>query len=158
QEDRRQAALLAAVPRQFNQDILNAALGRDAAADFGWISSQSYIRSNTERGLFYHEKLRELMLRHLRNTTPKLLADAHARLAEFFSMLQAELQLEGEEAYESEAWRKYECERVYHIVGTQPDRNKHEAVDSFFHAFRWKWGFAEEIAQVFLQSGRERGS
>src|SRR5262249_24150733 len=89
QEDRRQAALPAAVPRQFNQDILNAALGRDAAADFGWISSQSYIRSNTERGLFYHEKLRELMLRHLRNTTPKLLADAHARLAEFFSMLQA---------------------------------------------------------------------
>lgn len=70
QEDRRQAALLAAVPRQFDLDIVSAALGSNANANFGWLSSQSYIRSNTERGWFYHDKLRELMLRHLKNTFP----------------------------------------------------------------------------------------
>src|SRR5262249_13148692 len=78
--------------------------------------------------------------------------------AEFFSSLQADLKLEEEAAYESEAWRKYECERVYHIVSTQPDRNKSEAINAFFHAFRWRWGFAAEITQAFLQSSHERGS
>src|SRR5262249_49891510 len=49
-------------------------------------------------------------------------------------------------------------ERVYHIVSTQPDRNKSEAINAFFHAFRWRWGFAAEITQAFLQSSHERGS
>ena len=70
QEERRQAALLAAVPRQFNRDILSAALGSDAAGIFNWLTAQSYIRTNTERGCFYHEKVRELMLRHLRQHDP----------------------------------------------------------------------------------------
>ena len=40
-----------------------------------------FVRTNAERGWFYHEKVRELMLRHLRHTTPKDLEDAHSRLA-----------------------------------------------------------------------------
>ncbi|MGH9753614.1 MAG: tetratricopeptide repeat protein [Blastocatellia bacterium] len=158
QEDRRQAALLAAVPRQFNRDALSAALGSAATGTFNWLSTQSFIRRDNERGWFYHEKVRELMLRHLRNTTPKDLDETHARLAQFFAGEQAKLGFEDEEVYDSETWRKSECERVYHIVSAQPDRNIGEGVNAFLHAFRRRWGFAEEIAKCCRQCGREKGS
>ncbi len=157
----RQAALLAAVPRHFNLDIISVALGSDATTSFGWLSSQSYIRSNTELGWFYHEKVRELMLRHLKNTFPSVLADAHTRLGDYYANQQAELKLEGKDAYDSETWRKLECERVYHLISSQPDQNQNEAVNAFlqaFHAFPRRWAFAKEIAKVSLQSGREKGS
>jgi hypothetical protein len=51
QEEHRRVALLAAVPRQFNRDILGAALGNDATATFNWLSGQSYIRTNIETWL-----------------------------------------------------------------------------------------------------------
>ena len=95
---------------------------------------------------FYHEKVRELMLRHLRNTTPSDLAATHARLVELLSKRhKAQLDLAEKAAYDSETWRKLECERVYHAVSEQPDRNIAAiAVNAFLHAFRWRWGFAEQ--------------
>jgi tetratricopeptide (TPR) repeat protein len=158
QEERRRVALLAAVPRQFNRDLLSATLGSDATNTFAWLSTQSFVRVNAERGWFYHEKVRELMLRHLRHTTPKDLEEAHMRLAVFFAHEQAKLNLEGETAYDSEAWRMLECERVYHIVSAQPDSHRHEAINAFFHAFRWHWSFAEDIARALQQLGHERGT
>ena len=59
EKERRQVALLAAVPRHFNLDVLGAALGTNANNDFNWLSVQSYIRTNTTRGWFYHEKVHE---------------------------------------------------------------------------------------------------
>src|SRR5262245_48327461 len=158
QEDRRQAALLAAVPRQFNRDILSKALGADATSTFQWLSAQSFIRRNTENGYFYHERVRELMLRHLRQTTPKDLDETHARLAKSFADEQSRLNIEGEAAYDSESWQNYECERVYHIVSVQPDLHQHEAVNAFLHAFRWRWGLADRIARSLRQCGREKDS
>src|SRR3989304_3961532 len=86
EEERRWIVLLAAIPRQFNLDILSAALGSNANNDFNWLSIQSYIRTSTVRGWFYHEKVRELMLRYLRNTKPGDLTSVHARLAGFFAV------------------------------------------------------------------------
>ena len=34
-------------------------------------------------------------------------------------------------AYESETWRKLECERVYHAVSEQPDRNIADSRERF---------------------------
>ncbi len=70
----RKVALLAAVPRQFDQDVLTPLLGDDTAKMFQWLAEQSYIRRDTERGWFYHEKVRELMLRFQRNTAPRALS------------------------------------------------------------------------------------
>src|SRR5262249_50623932 len=157
QEDR-QTALLAAVPRQFNRDILSKALESDATSTFQWLSAQSFVRRNTEIGWFYHERVRELMLRHLRQTTPKDLDETHTRLADFFAAEQARLNLTDKAAYDSESWQNYECERVYHIVSAQPDRHQHEAVNAFLHAFHWRWGFADRIAHSLRQCGREKDS
>ncbi|MFZ1599716.1 MAG: tetratricopeptide repeat protein, partial [Anaerolineae bacterium] len=155
QEERRQAALLAAVPRQFNRDILSAALGSDATPVFKWLREQSYIRTSTERGCFYHERVRELMLRHLRQTTPGDLTAAHQRLAVFFADSQAQLDVTDKAAYDSESWRRLEKERVYHAVSVQPDRDITVGVNAFLHAFRWRWRFAENLSQVCRQVGEE---
>src|SRR5262249_15650619 len=98
------------------------------------------------------------MLRYLRNTTPNDLDATHARMANFFAQSQSELKLETKEAYDSETWRKFECERVYHSVSALPDRNGDEAVNTFLSAFRRRRGFSEEIAKCCRQSGREKGS
>ncbi len=156
QEDRRRIALLAAVPRQFNRDILTSALGSDATDTFDWLATQSFVRADKERGWFYHEKVRELMLRHLHNTTPKDLEEAHSRLANYFVNEQVALNLVDRAAYNSEAWRKAECERIYHLVSTQPEIYKGEALNAFFHAFHFRWGFARSITSVSKQVSRER--
>jgi tetratricopeptide (TPR) repeat protein len=157
QEDHHRIALLAAVPRYFNLDTLSVGLGSDAKDPFEWLSTQSFVRRHTERGYSYHEKVRELMLRHLRDTAPKWLDGAHSRLADFFDGQQVTtLGLEGRQAYDSETWRKLECERVYHAVSAQPDRSIYELVNAYLHAFKWRWGFANEIAYVCRQIGQER--
>ncbi len=63
--------------------------GGDRESPFNWLSVQSYIRTNTARGWYYHEKVRELMLRYLHSTTPGELAATHARLANFFDETEA---------------------------------------------------------------------
>jgi len=153
--ERRQVALLAAAPRQFNRDILSVALGKDAAQDFDWLSSQSYIRTNTTRGWFYHEKVRELMLRYLRNTQPGDLTASHLRLAQAFQDRQTDLGLMDQAAYDSQEWRKCETERVYHLLCAKPERNTSHAINAFLSAFRWRWGFAQEIAQTCQQASHE---
>ena len=47
---------------------------------------------------------------------------------------------------------------MYHAVSEQPDRNLVIAVNAFFHAFRWRWGFAEQIVQVCRQVRQETES
>ena len=154
-EDHRRTALLAAVPRQFNRDILTAALGSEAAGQFNWLTAQSYIRSSAERGCFYHEKVRDLMLRHLRNTSPSGLEATHTRLAEFFAAAQQQLGLADKVAYESDAWRRYEEERVYHAVSVRPDAALAVAVNAFLTAFRWHWSWSDHIAASCRQVAHE---
>jgi tetratricopeptide (TPR) repeat protein len=150
-EKNRKAALLAAVPRQFNQDILSALLSEDAAGLFHWLSGQSYIRSTTERGWFYHEKVRELMLRYQKNTTPTALSELHLRLAQYFAGEQAKMELEIRDNYENEQWRRFELERVYHLFSVASEKNWPQVVNTFITAFYYRWRFAREIARLAQQ-------
>lgn len=157
-EEHRNVALLAAIPRQFNRDLLSAALNRDASQSFSWLSTQSFVRRGMGRGWFYHDKVRELVLRYLRNTVPQDLSATHSRLAGYFSNALTGLNLNDKSAYESETWRKLECERVYHIICASTEQYQSEAVNAFLHSFRWHRVFADEIARACLQCGRESES
>jgi hypothetical protein len=158
-EEQRQAALSAAVPRQFNKDILSAALGEDSTQLHNWLTSQSYIRTTDERGWFYHEKVRDLMLRHLKNLSPGNLAMLHQRLADFFASENAKLGLRAADAYRNDAWRRRECERLYHATSGQANPFV-DLVNAYSHAFRWssRSGFQIQIAGVARQIGYETGA
>jgi tetratricopeptide (TPR) repeat protein len=148
-------ALLAAVPRQFNRDILTAALGEEAATPFNWLAAQSYIRTTTVRGRFYHDRVRELMLRYMQGTTPADLITAHVRLAQFFMAEQDKLGISGKAAFESESWCRLETERIYHLLSAQPEQNLTLAVETFLHALRWRWHRVRPIVDACRQVARE---
>jgi tetratricopeptide (TPR) repeat protein/energy-coupling factor transporter ATP-binding protein EcfA2 len=158
EDEQRLVVLLAAVPRHFNLDILRAVLDDISSNDFYWLSVQSYVRTNTIHGYFYHEKVRELMLRHLRNMRPSDLTSAHERMAGFFETKQKEMGLDGKAAYNNEAWRDLEIERIYHMLCEESKGNVTKALNPFLRAFRWRWRFAGEILQACKQATHELGS
>ncbi len=152
-EAKRHAALIASAPRQFNQEILQAVLGQDKGKElFHWLAGQSFVRSNTERGYFYHDKVRGLMLRYQKNITPGELSATHAALAEHFAKTQAEFELQGNEAYENQAWRKSELERIYHHVSAEPEKHFVNALDSFLAAFLYRLKFSQTVVRTGAQA------
>ncbi len=155
EEDKRTVALLAAVPRQFNLDILGAILGEDATKLFNWLAIQSYIRRTTERGWFYHEKVRELMLRYIHSTTPAKLLDKHIKLFQYFSSSQEKLELSEKDQYQSDLWCNYEIEKTYHLLMAYPDQMETNALNTFFLAFRYNWKFAGKVANICQQAASE---
>lgn len=147
-EPKRRAALLASIPRQFNQKILATVLQEDAATLFYWIATQSYIRSDNERGWFYHERVRELMLRYLNKATPEESVRAHQSLAEYFTARQSTLSLEAEKAYQSDTWRRWEVERVYHAWSASQEPGWSELFRAFMAALLYRRRFAGHLARV----------
>lgn len=157
EEERRWVVLLAAVPRNFNLDILSAALGTNANNDFNWLSVQSYIRTSTSRGWFYHEKVRELMLRFLRSTKPGDLTIIHNRLKIFFEEQEAKVSLATKTAHTNIAWWNFEIERIYHLLNERPNSDLSNPINTFLYAFRWKWEFSSGILEILKQVTSETG-
>jgi tetratricopeptide (TPR) repeat protein len=149
----RRVALLAAVPRQFNRDILAALLSNEGPVMFEWLSEQSYIRSDNERGSFYHEKVRELMLRHQRNLSPTELVKNHTALAEYFADLQAKMALSIEDSYKNETWRYYEGERIYHMFSIAPEKHWPDVVHSLLPA--GFYGYSRRFAGLLLKLAQQ---
>ena len=158
EKEKQHVALLAAIPRSFNQDIINAVLDCNSTENFFWLSTQSYIRTNTKRGWFYHEKIRELMLRYLSNTTPNDLIEAHTKLFNFFNEKQALLNLEGGKALNNNSWCELEIERIYHQLSSNPINNILNAINSFLSAIYWSADFAENILQVIDEVANDTSS
>jgi tetratricopeptide (TPR) repeat protein len=154
-EAQRHAVLLAAVPRQFNQDVLSAAWGSDASSQFAWLTSQSFIRTSAVSGAFFHEKVRELMLRHVRQTTPDDLSNIHERLANYFVLQQAKLELTDGATYTNQSWRRFEQERVYHTLSQRPGSQLKIAINAFALAFSGHRQFSKRIVEVIAQASRE---
>ncbi len=154
-EEKRKIALLAAVSRQFNLDILSVVLGKDATDLFNWLSSQSYVRTDSERGWFYHEKVRDLMVRYLKNTSPSELLSAHQKLAEFFALENLKLNLKDVDAYKNDLWGETEIERLYHTVMSEVNQRETRLVNAYLHAFRWRWQYSARIAHLSHQIGHE---
>ncbi len=143
--------LLAAIPRQFNKDVLIVLLGDDAEVKFEWLVEQSYIRSESKRGWFYHDKVRTLMLRHQHNLSPKALEENHSQLAAYFTALQADLQLTVREAYRNQTWQQYELERVYHLFSTAPKKYWTQIVNAFIPAFYYRRRFSTRLVDSAKQ-------
>jgi tetratricopeptide (TPR) repeat protein len=144
-------ALLAAIPRQFNRDVLLTLLGDGTEPKFDWLIDQSYIRSDSERGWFYHEKVRALMLRYQHNLSPKELNECHSTLADHFAKLQLQLQLPVFETYDDKTWRIYESERVYHLFSAALEKHWYKVVHAFLLAFHHRWRFAVRLADLARQ-------
>jgi tetratricopeptide (TPR) repeat protein len=119
--EQRDAALLASVPRVFEEDVLGVLLGDQGRgrAAFDWLSRASFVRAG-KRGWSYHEVVRPLMLKHLRRRSPARFAEAHSRLASHYETRCAALALPEGERWADERLLGLQAERFYHQLSSEP--------------------------------------
>ncbi|MET0389078.1 MAG: tetratricopeptide repeat protein [Polyangiales bacterium] len=160
QPERGRVALLAAVPRRFTPRAVTAALGGDPGESAAWLATQSFLRTaeGEDQGASYHETLRELLLQHLRLTTPAQLLEAHTRLIGDFEQAQLALQLPRSAAYAQPAFRVYERERIFHVLCAQPERDRHHAFGAFLDALCFRPALARELAETCAEVAHALGA
>ncbi len=118
-EGQRRAVLLAAVPRQFNRDVLSAAWGNDATSQFAWLASRE-LRPNQHGA-------RRVLPREGARADAAALAPNHTRRTRWHSraivrvlrIAAGQAGTTGKAAYDSESWRGFEQGRVYHALSQQ---------------------------------------
>ncbi|MBL7491075.1 tetratricopeptide repeat protein [Frankia sp. AgB1.9] len=136
---RRQAALLAALPRRLDADILAAALGTDgdsAGATFGWLRTLPFVSSHTE-GFQYHDVVRGPMLRQVRRNSPNAWRAAHLRLADLYGRRVELTGLSGGEGWREDSWRANRSEEAYHRLCANEPGALANAMHCVMDAYHW---------------------
>lgn len=154
-EEHREIALTASVPRQFNQDILSAAIGSDISRKFRWLSKQSFVRADKERGYYYHEIVRELILQYLLSASPFRIQTIHENLYNFFKNGKNTLNIDADESYKNDKWKKSTLDEIYHGIGWMRENFHPALLEQFIFGLYYNEEFAENITQTVLQCAKE---
>ena len=100
-EQQRQVAQDAALPRLLNQDVATAL----AEGQFGWLKDCAFVLEHPE-GWQYHSVVREQMLRYQRKLPLKHWAMLHEKLAAYYQELRQGLGLEKGQQHKDVAGQK----------------------------------------------------
>lgn len=146
-DTRRQAALLGALPRTINADILAAAVGRDDDGAFAWLRTLPFVAAHAS-GYQYHDVVRTPMLRHVRRESPNGWRTAHSRLANLFRNLRDATGLAEREGWQNAGCAGYAREAAYHqLCASHPDalvQALHGAIDTY------TWSTSTDNGLAFL--------
>ena len=147
----RQVAVLAALPRIFNVDILKLLLeddGRGIAVvnAFDWLLTMPFVQQHAD-GWRYHEVVRRMMLHYQRLKTPRNYRQAHTVLSDYYVTKRLELGFSDEEQWASEQWRKDTLAYIYHFLAANPNKSWGEVMSLFALALRKRRSFATEIIE-----------
>ena len=148
----RQVALLAAIPRNFNADVLKLLLKNgDQAVDeqsaFDWLQSMPFVKQGVE-GWYYHDVVRRMMLHYQRQKGPQMYRQMHVVLANYYSNYRHEGGFSEKEQWRSEEWRKYTLSYVYHYLVANPTKHWTELLSLFVIAIRKRRSFANEMIEL----------
>lgn len=153
----RQVALVAALPRRLNRDVLAVLVGEESAnALFTWLREMPFVERQGD-GWTYHDVVRAQMLCYRRQESPQDWSDLHGRLAIHYECLRGALGLEGEVERRDESWRRYSLEVLYHRLCQAPQKFLPAALnDSLFiepgeAAFSLRW--SETICSAGVDTG-----
>jgi tetratricopeptide (TPR) repeat protein len=148
----RQVALLAAIPRNFNVDILKLLIEKqsqalDEQAAFDWLQTMPFVKQGSE-GWHYHDVVRRMMLHYQRQKSPQMYRQMHAVLANYYNVCRNELESSEEGKWRNEEWRKYTLAYTYHFLVA--DHNKHwgEVISLFAVTVRKRRAFAVEMIEM----------
>src|SRR6266496_3162217 len=144
----RQVALLAAIPRTFNVDILNLILrdrlqDTDGISALDWLQTMPFVQQRSD-GWHYHDVVRRMILQHQRQTSPLTYREIHALLANFYK---SKCDNDGDE-WAGEEWRKDMLSYLYHYLISDPTRHWDEIVDLLALAVRKHRNFSIEIGEL----------
>lgn len=152
--EQRRVAVFSAIPHTFNKNILSTLLDKDSSSEFDWLISQSFVRSKRNTGYYYHEKVRELILRHLYLTSPKQLALAHERLSEYFASRVNDPAM-NTTTNQGDVWIRLKCEYFYHYSLANLEQAGQYLTHEFLYALRRSYKFALIIKKLIKELCRE---
>ena len=148
----RQVALVAAIPRTLNADVLQLLLEQrgqaiDEQSALDWLQTMPFVKQGSE-GWYYHDVVRRMILRYQRQKSPHRYRQRHAALANFFNTKRQEVSASEEEQRRNEEWRKHTLAYVYHLLVAHPIRHWAEVMSLFVVALRKRRAFAFEIIEM----------
>jgi len=152
-EEQREAALVASVPRYFNEDVLADILGADEVKEaFEWLSRAHFVKGSAH-GWVYHEVVRSLMVRYFRLRSAQRCRALHAKLAAYYESQAQHLNLGAGKQYPHQRWRRYKNEYLYHALAQNPPERVEELFSYLLGSFRRQTGklISDELAQAIVE-------
>ncbi|SDX81915.1 hypothetical protein SAMN05216215_1015157 [Saccharopolyspora shandongensis] len=154
-QQRREDAVLAALPRGLDEDILIALGAEEGTADlFRWLRDRPFVHENQGR-LQYHQVVRETMVRYERGRAPRRFRLRHQTLAEHFHRSRQELALPGESAWYDWEWRALLVEEFYHRLCWAAHRWLPDAMEHCAAACGVDAGTAQSWFDMFAEAARD---
>ncbi|MGW1679231.1 ATP-binding protein [Saccharopolyspora sp. NPDC002376] len=128
EQESRDDAVLAALPRVLDEDVL--AVLREpgkAVSLFRWLRERPFVHESQGQ-LRYHQVVREKMVRYERGRAPRRFRQYHQALAEHFLQRRQELGLPGDSCWYDWEWRTLLVEEFYHRLCSSAHRWLPEAL------------------------------
>jgi len=153
---RRRAAVAAALPRLFDEDVLAviAPSGETAGELLSWLRGLEFV-TRRAGSWAYHEVVRSAMLLRERTQAQgewrakhSALARAHARWAE-------DTADNSDKEWANAGWIDHTRESIYHLLCANPINNLHQALASAVKAAEHSPARAHQWAWLFIDAGRD---
>jgi len=156
-DNQRQVALNASLPRMLNRDVLAVLVGDEQAHQhFTWLTDKPFVSKQVEYWT-YHSVVREQMLRYQRTVSRQNWSSLHGQLASYYETWQNSLELPAEKQYQDATWQDYALEILYHRLCESPHKFLPTALNGFVAAFKNSKVFARRWAETMEQVGEETG-
>jgi len=136
----RQVAVVAALPRSFNVDILKRLLEYreqtvDEQSSCAWLLTMPFVKQHAD-GWHYHDVVRHMILHYQCQESPQTYRRAQLTLAGFYNLWCDELGLTENEHWTNEQWRADTLAYAYHFLVADPIKHWGEVVSLFVVAVR----------------------
>lgn len=155
---KRQVAIDASLPRLLNRDIIAVLQGEETADDlFHWLKSMPFVEQRPD-GWAYHDIARTQMLRYKRRTSPQSWADFHGKLADYYDIQRANLQLDEKTQWIDVTWQTYSLNSLYHDLCKAPQAQLPKALNEFLAVLQHQDSFAQELSQYMSRAGHDAGN
>lgn len=152
---RRQIVLHAAIPQFFNRDILFQLLGEEGTEElFDWLKEMPFVKKCRD-GWAYHDVVRSQMLRNKCRYLVQNWTYLHEKIAEYYEIVENELELDSEKAWQNETWQSYHLQVCYHRLCQAPHKNLSWALNQFLAARKNTHKLAMYWGKTMVQAGKD---
>ena len=152
---RREIALVAALPRRVDEDVLAVLTGTAGAAElYDWLAHQPFVTLSDGR-CQYHDVVREPMIRLSRGRSPRRWRELHNTLAESYQRWREQLGQAEETGWSDPSWQAYMMEEIYHRLCADPPAALSNALDKAVEACRREVTLARRWAEMIAHAGRD---
>jgi tetratricopeptide (TPR) repeat protein len=153
---RRSAAVVAALPRLFDEDVLAviAPSGETAGELLSWLRGLEFV-TRRAGSWAYHEVVRSAMLLRERTQAQSEWRAKHSALARAHARWAEDTADNSDKEWANAGWIDHTRESIYHLLCANPINNLHQALASAVKAGEHSPARAHQWAWLFTDAGRD---